>query len=405
MDHPRVVEAESGRRAGRQRRGAGPPGAPGGSGTGDAEVHAAGRAAVSRAGTGRAAIAVLAATLALAGCNRQPPRFVPPGADSALTMTADSLAERVDDALRRWEAQDGAGAGPATARLLVDDLRRHPDRRLVDRARTFVDSCGFSAEVSGSVDVALVNFFSRADPSGGSWPFLLWREAEAVRHQAVEGGGMRLLDLAVRPPAPEDDPLAGPATVAAIYSRASPRGPQPVVIVWRRPPEGVRWTLAQTLGPDSLGGVGVVEFVPQPAGGPGLEARTYRATAGFDECPTCPHIHRTVRFEWSPEGFRRTSEEVAASPYHAFVQLIAALSVNDREMALRGVSDPMLVENAERHEWGRSKGLWRVAPGTDESSTEMTFFRGRREAYRVRFASRDGRWVVSDLQPTQRAVE
>jgi hypothetical protein len=49
--------------------------------------------------------------------------------------------------------------------------------------------------------------------------------------------------------------------------------------------------------------------------------------------------------------------------------------------------------------------LWRVAPGTDESASEMTFFRGRREAYKVRFASRDGRWIVTDLQPTQRSVE
>jgi hypothetical protein len=46
-----------------------------------------------------------------------------------------------------------------------------------------------------------------------------------------------------------------------------------------------------------------------------------------------------------------------------------------------------------------------VAPGTDDSASEMTFFRGRREAYRVRFASRDGRWVVSDLHPTPRSVE
>ncbi len=347
--------------------------------------------------------------LSLGACSRQPPRFVPPDADSSLAVMSDSFAVLVGHALERWEAQDGPAAASATARLLIDDLRRHPDRRLADRARTFLDSCGFSAEVAGSVDIAAANFFSRSDPAGGSWPYLIWREGDVVRHQPVEGSGLRLLDLASGPadPTPGADPSVGPPLrqAAAIYSRASNRGQQPVVIAWRRPPDGKRWTLAQTLGPDSLGGVGVVEFVVQAGGGTGIEARTYRPTSGFDECPTCPHIHRTLRFEWSADGFRKVSEEAAASPYQAFVQLIAALSVNDHEMAQRVVADPLLLDSAAQYEWGRSKGLWRVAPGADESSTEMTFFRGRREAYKVRFASRDGRWMVTDFQPTPRSVE
>ena len=350
--------------------------------------------------------ALIGGLAALGGCSRQPPHFVPPGADSSLAVMSDSFAVLVGAVLEQWESQDGAAVAPATARLVADDLRRHPDRRLADRARTFLDSCGFSGEVVGSVDIAAMNFFSRADPAGGSWPYLMWREGEAVRNQPIEGSGMRLLDLAAGTgSAAAADGGTGPLQVAAIYARSSSRGQQPVVIAWRRPPSGKRWTLAQTLGPDSLGGVGVVEFMVQPDGRTGLEARTYRPTSGFDECPTCPHIHRTLRFEWSGDGFHRISEEVAPSPYHAFVQLIAALSVNDREMAQRLVSDPVLIETAEQYEWGRSKGLWRVAPGTEESASEMTFFRGRREAYKVRFASREGRWMVTDFQPTQRSVE
>ena len=249
--------------------------------------------------------------------------------------------------LEQWEAQDGPAAAPATARLLIDDLRRHPDRRLADRARTFLDSCGFSAEVAGGVDIAVANFFSRSDPAGGSWPYLIWRDGEVIRHQSVEGSGMRLLDLAVGPAlAGSGADAVGPQQAAAIYARASSRGQQPVVIAWRRPPTGKRWSLAQTLGPDSLGGVGVVEFVVQAGGGTGIEARTYRTTAGFDECPTCPHIHRTLRFDWSVDGFHKVSEEAAPSPYLAFVQLIAALSVNDREMAQRVVADATLLDTA-----------------------------------------------------------
>jgi hypothetical protein len=338
----------------------------------------------------------LALALALGACGREPPRFVPAAADSS-AVGADSFAVLVGDAIEQWESQDGGSAGPATARLVLDDLRRHPDQRMAERARTFIDSCGFSAELAGSVDLAAVSFFSRSDPGGGSWPYLFWREEGLVRSQSVEGSGMRLLDLAVR--------VGEPVQAAAIYSRASARGQQPVAIVWRRTQDGRRWSMVQTLGPDSLGGVGTAEFVGQSDGGTGLEARTYRVTAGFDECPTCPHIYRTLRYEWGSEGFRKSSDETVNSPYYTFVQLITALSVNDREMAQRLVSDPVLLDTAAQNDWAASKGLWRVAPGTDESSSEMTFFRGRREAYKVRFANRDGRWQVTDLHPTQRSVE
>ena len=337
----------------------------------------------------------------LAGCSRQPPRFVPPGADSSLAVKPDSFAVMVGMALEQWESQGGPPAAQATARLVLDDLRRHPEGPLGDRARTFLDSCGFSAEVVGGADLIAVNFFSRSDPTGGAWPYLFWRDQESVRQQGVEGGGMRLFDVAAR----RGDEAGGePAQVSAIFGRASSRGQQPVVIVWRRAPGSARWTLAQTLGPDSLGGVGVAEFVPQ-SDGPGLEARTYRRTPGFDECATCPHIHHTLRFTWTRGGWDKISEEIAASPYYAFVQLTAALAVGDRDLALRMVADPAVLEAAERFELGRPKGLWRVAPGTDDSAEEMTFFRGAREAYKVRFAPRDGQWMVTDLQPSQRSIE
>lgn len=352
------------------------------------------------------AAAVALALAALTGCNRQPPKFVPPGADSTGAMAADSFAIYVGEALERWEA-NASDAGPFTARLLVDDLRRHPDRRLADRARTFLDSCGFSGEVAGGVDVAAVNFFSRSDPTGGSWPYIVWRDQGVVKSQSIEGSGMRLLDLSVRPGAGGDQGEAAkePQQVAAIFARSSNRGQQPVVVLWRRLPTATRWSMAQTLGPDSLGGTGVVEFVSLSGGGTGLEARTYRSTPGFDECPTCPHVHRTHSFAWTATGFQRTGDEVAPSPYYAFVRLIAALSVNDRELAMDMLSDESLYDAAVRYEWGSPKGAWRVAPGTDDSASEMTFFRGRREAYKVRFAAREGRWMVTDIQPTQRTVE
>ena len=358
-------------------------------------------------------IAVAAVLLALAGglavlsgCSRQPPRFVPPGADSAATAAADSLAVLVGDARDQWESQGGTSAAAMTAKLLLDDLRHHADSPLAERSRTFLDSCGFSAEVAGGGGVAAVNFFARSDPGGGAWPYLFWRLETTVRHQALEASGMRLLDLAARGDvADAADEGAEAPQVAVLFGRTSPRGQQPAVIVWRRPPGAATWSLAQTLGRDSLGGVGVAEFLMRPDGNPGLEARTFRSASGFDECATCPHIYRTIRFDWQPGGFRKISEEAATSPYYSFVQLIAALSVGDREMALQFLADPSLLDTATGYDWGRSKGLWRVAPGADETAEEMTFFRGTREAYKVQFALRGGQWVVTDLQSTQRTVE
>ena len=94
---------------------------------------------------------------------------------------------------------------------------------------------------------------------------------------------MRLLDLTVRGRDVDGGGDAQPVQVAAILGRTSSRGQQPVVIVWRRAPAASTWSLVQTLGPDSLGGVGVAEFIPRSDGDRDLEARTYRATPGFDE--------------------------------------------------------------------------------------------------------------------------
>jgi hypothetical protein len=134
-------------------------------------------------------------------------------------------------------------------------------------------------------------------------------------------------------------------------------------------------------------------------------ARTYRPTPGFDECATCPHVHRTIHFEWQGNGYARINEQVLESPYYSFVQLIAALGVGDRDMALRFLDNAALLDVLRGYEWGVSKGLWRVAPGTDEMAPEMTLFRGRSEAYKVRFANRGGHWLITDAQPTERTLE
>lgn len=347
--------------------------------------------------TMRAAAAFLCALL-LAGCNRQPPRFVPAEADSIGSASADSFAVMVGRSLDLWESGAGGEAASATARLLLGDLRRHPESSLPGRVRTLLDSTGLSGEVAGSGDIAAVNLFARSDPAGGAWPQLFWRHDGSVRAQELDGSGMRLVDLAVKQGS-DDEP---PAQVALLFMRSGNRGPQPVVLTWRRSAQS--WSLLQSLGPDSLGGTGSARFSAGPEGVQ-LEARTWRIASGFDECGTCPHVVRTRRFAWTDEGFSLRDDQRASSPYATFVALITALRAGDRELALRRLADPSLMDAAERYEWGRATGVWRVAPGSDDAAEEMVFFRGNREAYRVRFAARDGEWLVTDLQQVDRSLE
>jgi hypothetical protein len=66
----------------------------------------------------------------------------------------------------------------------------------------------------------------------------------------------------------------------------------------------------------------------------------------------------------------------------------------------------MVLELAKRYSMDvPARGIWRVAPATDESATDMVFFRGQQEAYRVSFDSRGGDWVITGIVPTASSVE
>jgi len=353
----------------------------------------------SRTIAGSVALAMLAGGLALvAGCNRKP-KLVPAGADSLAVRSVDSMSVYVQDALDQWEAQDGAKAAPLTARIVLDDLRLHPDEPLT-RARTFLDSLGLGAEVSGEGEVLAVNLFARSDPSGGSWPFLYWRDDAGTHLQPLQGAGMRLLDVNARPPAGG----LGRA-VAVLMARTSARGQSPVVYVWSQPAGVGGWKLVQSLGTDSLGTAGTAQFTAPDRDSVVLVARTYRPTPHFEECPTCPHLYHTRRFRWGPDGLAMIEERTEPSPYFTFVGLINSLMLADRDMAGRYVTDPSLVDAANGYAWGQAKGQWRIAPGTEPDARDMVIFRGNQEAYRVHFARRGDDWLVSGFEPTSRSVE
>jgi hypothetical protein len=354
-------------------------------------------------------LAVLGATIggALSGCSRQP-RFVPASADSSLAVAPDSLAEQVRILNERWSAAGGGEeAARLTAQVLLQDLRA----RLAEgsqaawegRARALLDSLDVGAEFASAGCALAVNFFSRSDPTAGSWPWVFWCGGATVQAQAVEGAGMGLVGLAARGLPSEGAALGSAPGVAALFARRAAGGQQPLLLAWRV--AGERLELAQTLGPDSLGGVGTGAFGASGDSVAVLTTRTWRPTPRFDECATCPHVYHERRFQWAPEGFVRIEDVLVPTPYVTFVQLIQALAAGDRDGAMERVTRPALVESARRAGWATVKGSWRAAPGSEERGDELVFYRGVSEAWKVRFERQGPGWRMDSFEATTRAIE
>lgn len=346
-------------------------------------------------------LGLFGALAVLPACDRTP-RLVPESVDSA-PARPDSFAVYARLASEQWDAGDDDVAAGMSARVVHEALRVPHGAPWAERARGVLDSLGLAAEVAGVDHATVVNLFSRSRPQGDSWPYLYWRQADGVHVQSVEGRGLHLQDIATRGFDSSGIPTDS-AQVSALFTRRSGRGTQPMLMVWRRA-RADRWDLLQTLGPDSLGGVGTAEFT---SGNTDIEvtSRTYHSTPYFEECATCPHVYMLRHFRWTRAGFERADEQRVASPYSTFTAFISALVKDDRDLAMQVVADPTLVDFARRYAWNEAGlGRWRVAPATDEGAIEMVFFRGPNEAYRVSFESRDGGYVVSGFEATQRSLQ
>ena len=157
---------------------------------------------------------------------------------------------------------------------------------------------------------------------------------------------------------------------------------------------------------DSLGGVGAVEIRAESDTSLVLTAHTFRGMPRFEECATCPHVYLLHRFRWGARGFARIEDREVPSPYSSFVQFVLALGAGDNDAAALLVTDPALLEQARLFEFSAlPKGMWRVAPATDESAGAIVFFRGQQEAYRVSFEPRGESWLISAIKPTTRSIE
>jgi hypothetical protein len=353
-----------------------------------------------RVGRVLTALAVCLA-LAAAGCQRKA-TLLPANTSDTTHVASDSFSVYARNAADRWEAGQNDEAAGLSARVVREALLARPNAPWVERTRGLLDSLGVAGEVAGGDQAEVMNLFSRTDPQGDSWPYLLWHEQGVPRVQSIEGRGLHLMDVAARGFATNSAPTDS-AQAAILWGKRAGSGQQPLVMVWRY--NRGRWDLGQTLAADSLGGTGTGEFSSSD-GARTLLVRTYKATPYFDECPTCPHVFRERRFDWLSAGFKRVEEHAVPSPYSTFAAFIAALVSDDRGHAEALVVDKSLVDFANRFEWNvPARGRWRVAPSTDESAIEMVFLRGAHDAYRVRFEAQEGDWLIAGFEPTQREIE
>jgi hypothetical protein len=366
--------------------------------------------------------------LAAGACSRTShvPSAMP---DSLHAVRPDSLAMMARDVQSLWESGDSQEeAARSSAALLLADFGARPSSQWERRSHVLLDSLAVGAEIVAAPCILAVNFFERANPESGSWPWLIWCGDKKPRMQAIEGKGLHLIAAAVppiRPPAaatpllgPLSAPAAKPAAAAGVPAAAAPSAPsvavffqrragtgdEPLVMVWGHAKRDDPWNLTQTLGADSLGGIGTGEFVLSDTA-LDVVTRTYQATHGFSECATCPHLYRTRRFRWNGAEFSKVADQIVPTPYATFVLFISALSVDDRDAAGKLVTDGSLVDRARKLDWGKPTGAWRIAPATDETPGTMVFFRGNNEAWRVQFAPQGNDWRISGFDVVPRTIE
>jgi len=339
-----------------------------------------------------------------AGCQRRTNIVLIP-ADSTKTVTRDSASIELRQAQELWDSGgDPDHAAAATAKLLEHEFNGRASTEWQSRASYLLDSLGVGAEFAESNGMFAVNFFSRSDPEGGSWPYLYWSAKDGVTSQPLDAKNLHLqtlLAVRVNGAAPADTARI----VAATFNRRSPGGLQPLAMAWALPPRG-RPRLVQTLGADSLGGYGTAELESAADTGAVLSARTYRTPKGFIECVTCPHAYTMTRFRLTPQGFSRLELHPVPSPYATFAAFIAALVRGDHIAAEAMVSEPTLIVTAQGLGWNSPKGGgWRPAPGTDESPLDMRFFRGQNDAFVVHFRQQGDGWVITGWDTAARTLE
>ena len=197
------------------------------------------------------------------------------------------------------------------------------------------------------------------------------------------------------------------AHLATAWARPRGRGGLAVALADRRLDSQARWsvTASQALPLE----VDSVAFAP-PTGDGSAPPVLLVSGAGardplFDDCPTCPHLDRTQRYEFSGGAYRLAEEHVEASPYAAFVQFAHALAEGTPDSALPYVLDAGVIDEAKKLGLDHHVGTLRAVPGTTAQDVTERFRTPDGHGIEVTLEPRGDHWVVGDVRAVEITIE
>lgn len=376
-----------------------------------------------RAGALAALAAPLAACLALLACALGAPSgtlhaaplvrpWTPPDADSLLIWGADAVT--------RFQTNQGDSVGGSNfhAYELVGMMGRRLLRSLgrsgmnqAHAVEAVLDSMGLDTEIATDprfptfVLLMVHNPYRRTATSVG---FLYWLRDLDLRMQGVIFMGGRQPRMRVWWTGKSDVPYEwGVLTVdPADDGRMD-------LLFLRLNSDGTFWVLVQYGGEPYLGGPGEAEWADlNNDGKPELSVWTRtKADSLFEECPECPHLTSEQVYVEGPAGFELFDSRLFPTPYATFTLFIRLLRQQNRPAAARLLENPARVTDAVAQGWGsgRGRGLWKLEYGEEGQAWPRALeflFKGPRGPvrYAVRFALRDGRWLISDWKVPRRVA-
>jgi len=336
--------------------------------------------------------------------------------DSMRADAASALAREAFTAAWAQAADDRKGAEQAstTERLPVVLKDSPPTREAVAELLTKV---GLAADIVAADGRPALWQVIVSDPVGSasaSTEFWAWPDTKS---------GGTLPTVQVLPPRAPARRTFGPdavggilawsdgqeARLASAWARPRGRGGLTVALAERRLDPLAHWTItaSQTLPLE----VDSVTFAPAAgagaaAGPPALLALGAGARDPlFDDCPTCPHLERAQRYEFSGGAYRLAEERVHASPYSAWVAFLHALQEGTPDGALPYVTDAAIVEQAKQLGLDHHVGTLRAVPGTTAEDVTQRYRTPTGTGIEVTLEPRGDHWVVGDVRAASVAIE
>ena len=87
---------------------------------------------------------------------------------------------------------------PSPRTIVLERLMARPPAEWKASADALLDSLEVGAETAAGNCALVINFFARADPVAGSWPYVFWCGTKAPQTTAIEGKDLHLYQVEAR---------------------------------------------------------------------------------------------------------------------------------------------------------------------------------------------------------------